>query len=214
MKNYECPDCGRSFREGFVPETCTGCGCSSAKFVVSEEKPQNESNSQSGADGLKIVMAIILVAVIVIGGFTYYNYNNKKVKEQARYEQEEKAYRQRESQREKQREREEREERRYSTQWKDFAGTSYRATQFYSSDVCNNFAFSYSSSGRGTYVLFGTIPGTHVVTDQMEFNIYKVTSDRDHIYLHCSELNTPVKILIKGHSLYTNDGSERYERWQ
>lgn len=101
-----------------------------------------------------------------------------------------------------------------STKWKEFAGTMYRATQFYSSDVCNNYAFSYSRSGTGKYILFGTIPGTHVVTDQMEFNIYKVTSDANSIYLHCSELNTPVKIRIKGHSLYTNDGEERYEEWQ
>lgn len=101
-----------------------------------------------------------------------------------------------------------------STKWKKFAGTTYKATQFLSNNVIQNYAFGYNSSGTGTYIIFETMPGTNVVTDQLEFSIYKVTSDADCIYLHCSEINSPVRIRIKGYSLYTNDGSERYEEWQ
>jgi uncharacterized protein YxeA len=101
-----------------------------------------------------------------------------------------------------------------STKWKDFAGTTYKATQYAGNSVENNYSFSYSSSGTGKFILFGTELGTHVVTDQMEFNIYKVSSDAECIYLYCSEMDTPIKIRIKGHSLYTYDGTERYEEWR
>ena len=100
-----------------------------------------------------------------------------------------------------------------STKWKEFAGTTYKASEFLNNDVEQHYAFSYSRSGSGTYIIFGTIPGTHAVTDQMEFNIYKVESDANCLYLYCSELSTPVKIKIKGHSLYTYDGKERYSEW-
>lgn len=103
------------------------------------------------------------------------------------------------------------------TKWKEFAGTTYRASQWVSDGIDaveQNYAFSYNRSGTGKYIIFGTYPGTHVVTDQMEFDIYKVESDANCIYLYCSRLNTPVKIKIKGSSLYTYDGAERYEKWQ
>lgn len=103
-----------------------------------------------------------------------------------------------------------------STKWKEFAGTTYRASQWISNGVDaieQNYAFSFSRSGSGKYIIYGTMPGTHVVTDQMEFNIYKVESDANCLYLYCSELSSPVKIKIKGHSLYTNDGKERFSEW-
>ena len=104
-----------------------------------------------------------------------------------------------------------------STKWKEFAGTRYRASQWVSNGVdavVQNYAFIFDNTGKGKYIIFGTYPGSHVVTDQMNFNIYSVESDADYLYLYCSELNTPVKVLVKGHSLYTKNGAERYEVWQ
>lgn len=101
----------------------------------------------------------------------------------------------------------------YNDQWKKFAGVTYRASELVG-NVSQNYSFGYSDSGVGKYVIFGTIPGTHVVTDKVEFNIYKVTSDADHLYLYYTEQSTPIKVLIKGHSLYTNNGAQRYEKWQ
>jgi hypothetical protein len=97
--------------------------------------------------------------------------------------------------------------------WKKYTGTTYRASQMVS-NMWQNYAFSYSSNGTGRYFIFTTIPGTNVVEDQMDFTIYKVTSDDSYIYLHCNGLNSTVKIKIKGHSLYLADGSEKYEVWQ
>ena len=101
-----------------------------------------------------------------------------------------------------------------STKWKDFAGTTYIASQWISNGVEaieQNYGFSYNRAGEGKYIIWGTMPGTHFVTDKMEFNIYKVESNADCLYLYCSGLHSsPVRIRIKGHSLYTSDGSERY----
>lgn len=105
------------------------------------------------------------------------------------------------------------EEDKSSTQWKRFAGNSYRASKLVN-NIWQNYAFNFNNSGRGKYIIFETLPGSNVVTDQMEFEISRVSSDANYLYLHCYELNSPVKIKIKGNSLYTYDGSERYEKWQ
>lgn len=105
------------------------------------------------------------------------------------------------------------EEDKSSTQWKRFAGDSYRASVLVN-NIWQNYAFNFNNSGRGKYIMFGTLPGSNVVTDQMEFEISKVSSDANYLYLHCYELNSPIKIKIRGNSLYTANGSERYEKWQ
>jgi hypothetical protein len=97
--------------------------------------------------------------------------------------------------------------------WKDFAGTTYRASELLG-DMWYNYAFSYNSNGKGKYIIFTTIPGTNVVEDQLNFTVYKVTSDDNYIYLHCDDLDSTAKIKIKGSSLYTANGAERYEVWQ
>ena len=101
----------------------------------------------------------------------------------------------------------------YSTKWKNFAGDTYRASELIH-DVWQNYAFQFDSSGRGKYFMFGTLPNSNVVTDQMEFEIYKVTSDAKNLYLYCVELSSPIKITLKGYSLYTTNGKEKYEKWR
>ena len=99
-----------------------------------------------------------------------------------------------------------------STKWKEFAGTTYRASQF-TSEGYQYYAFSYDRTGKGKYIIWWNYRGTDVVEDKMEFSIYKVESDANYLYLYTNKLNTPVKIKIEGSSLYTNDGKERYEIW-
>ena len=99
-----------------------------------------------------------------------------------------------------------------STKWKDYAGNSYRASELVN-NIWQNYAFNFNTSGRGKYIVFGTLPNSNVVTDQMEFEVYKVTSDANNIYLHCSELSSTIKIKIRGNSLYTANRAERYEKW-
>lgn len=99
-----------------------------------------------------------------------------------------------------------------STKWKEFAGTSYRASQFVSNSM-QYYAFSYSCSGKGKYIIFNNYPGTNVVENEMDFSIYKVESDANILYLYTNELSTPVKIKIQGSSLYTLNG-DRYEIWR
>jgi hypothetical protein len=77
-----------------------------------------------------------------------------------------------------------------------------------------NYAFSYNTNGKGKYIIFTTIAGTNLVEDQLNFTVYKVTSDDNYIYLHCDDLDSTAKIKIKGSSLYTANGAERYEMWQ
>ena len=105
------------------------------------------------------------------------------------------------------------EEDNYSTQWKRFAGNSYRASKLVN-NMWQNYAFIFNNSGHGKYIIFETLPGSNVVTDQMEFEISRVSSDANYLYLHCDGLNSSAKIKIMGNSLYTYDGSERYEKWQ
>lgn len=105
------------------------------------------------------------------------------------------------------------EEEKSSTKWKRFAGESYIASELIN-NIWQNYAFSFNNSGHGKYIMFGTLPNSHVVTDQMEFEISEVSSDANYLYLHCYELNSPIKIKIRGYSLYTNDGGLRYEKWQ
>lgn len=97
--------------------------------------------------------------------------------------------------------------------WKEFSGTTYRASQFISGVGYQYYAFSYNSTGKGKYIIWWDYPGTNVVEDKMEYSIYKVESDADYLYLYTNELDTPVKIKIEGSSLYTNNGEERYEIW-
>ena len=99
-----------------------------------------------------------------------------------------------------------------STKWNEFAGTTYRASQF-TSEGYQYYAFSYDSTGKGKYIIWWNYPGTNVVEDKMEFSIYKVESDANYLYLYSYELNTPVKISIQGNSLYTMNG-DRYEIWR
>lgn len=105
------------------------------------------------------------------------------------------------------------EEDKFSTQWRKFAGVSYRASELVN-NIWQNYAFNFNNSGHGKYIMFGTLPNSNVVTDQMEFEISEVSSDANYLYLHCYELNSPIKIKIRGNSLYTANGSERYEKWQ
>ena len=99
-----------------------------------------------------------------------------------------------------------------STKWEEFAGTTYRASQWVS-DRMQYYAFSYNRSGKGKYFIYCNYPSTNVVEDQMEFSIYKVESEGNYLYLYSYELNSPVKIKIQGSSLYTMNG-DRYEIWR
>ena len=98
-----------------------------------------------------------------------------------------------------------------STKWKEFAGTTYRASQF-TSNRYQYYAFSYDRTGNGKYIIWWNYPRTNVVEDQMDFSIYKVESEGNYLYLYSYELNNPVKIQIQGSSLYTMTG-DRYEIW-
>ena len=99
-----------------------------------------------------------------------------------------------------------------STKWEEFAGTTYRASQWVS-DRMQYYAFSYNRSGKGKYFIYCNYPGTNVVEDKMEFSIYKVESNANYLYLYSYELNSPVKIKIQGITLYTMNG-DRYEIWR
>ena len=99
-----------------------------------------------------------------------------------------------------------------STKWKEFAGTTYRASQF-TSEGYQYYAFSYDRTGKGKYIIWWNYLGTDVVEDQMEFSIYKVESEGNYLYLYTYELNDPVKIQFQGSSLYSNTG-DRYEIWR
>lgn len=52
-----------------------------------------------------------------------------------------------------------------STKWKEFAGTTYRASQF-TSEGYQYYAFSYNRSGKGKYFIYFNYPGTNVVEDK------------------------------------------------
>ena len=99
-----------------------------------------------------------------------------------------------------------------SNKWEEFAGKTYRASQWVS-DRTQYYAFSYNRSGKGKYFIYCNYPGTNVVEDQMEFSIYNVESEGNYLYLYSHELNSPVKIEIQGSSLYTMNG-DRYEIWR
>lgn len=101
----------------------------------------------------------------------------------------------------------------YSTKWKNFAGDTYRASELIH-DIWQNYAFQFDSSGRGKYIMFGTLPNSNVVTDQMELEIYKVTSDAKNLYLYCFGSSSPIKITLKGYSLYTANGKLKYEKYR
>lgn len=99
-----------------------------------------------------------------------------------------------------------------STKLKEFAGTTYRASQF-TSEGYQYYAFSYDRTGKGKYIIWWNYRGTNVVEDKMEFSIYKVESDANYLYLYSYELNDPVKIQFQVNALYTIKG-DRYEIWR
>ena len=214
-EKLECPDCGKVFAE-IIPTDCPNCGCPSEKFKKHEEK----KNPQTPSTQKKSSYPRILIFLFIVGaiGYLYWEYNKaEKAAEQARqeqYQKEQQAQREREEMRKKQEE-ERQAEKAYNAlriRWKDFSGTTYRASQFTNKGY-QYYAFSYNSLGKGKYFIWWNYPGTNVVEEQMEFSIYKVESDANYLYLYTNELNTPVKIKIEGRSLYTSNGEERYEVW-
>lgn len=90
MKLYVCPDCGKKFQEGFVPNECTGCGCPSSFFTeqmkeqveASRERnisPSLESSNDFGAEhtanslaGINLTIGIIVGIVGIIVALVYW----------------------------------------------------------------------------------------------------------------------------------------------
>lgn len=82
MKKYVCPDCGSKFEEGFVPSTCTNCGCPSDQFKEQEISTEIahttanvsallESSNDFAAEKLGAILANIVKVVgfiFIIGG--------------------------------------------------------------------------------------------------------------------------------------------------
>lgn len=80
MKNYVCPDCGKTFEEGNVPASCPGCGCPSSEFQEHKEpsmdkniSPALESSNDFGAEhtanGLAVINLVVGIIVGIIGLF-------------------------------------------------------------------------------------------------------------------------------------------------
>ena len=204
-ETLECPDCGKVFVET-IPNECPNCGCPSDKF-----KQHIEINTPKKVNKSIIATLIILFIFIALGSGTDYIIRHQITE---KMKQEQQAQREREEMRKKQEEERQAKEA-YNAlriKWKDFSGTTYRASQFTSKGY-QYYAFSYNSLGKGKYLIWWNYPGTNVVEEKMEFSIYKVESDANYLYLYTNELNTPVKIKIKGRSLYTSNGEERYEVW-
>lgn len=214
-EKLECPDCGKVFAE-IIPTDCPNCGCPSEKFKKHEEK----KNPQTPSTQKKSSYPRILIFLFIVGaiGYLYWEYNKaEKAAEQARqeqYQKEQQAQREREEMRKKQEEERQAKEayNALKIKWKDFSGTTYRASHF-TSEGYQYYAFSYNSAGKGKYIIWWNYPGTNVVEEQMEFSIYKVESNANYLYLYSYELNSPVKIKIQGNSLYTMNG-DRYEIWR
>lgn len=215
-EKLECPDCGKVFTE-IIPAECPNCGCPSDKFKQHIEENTHQNSSTQNKNAFSAIF-ITLFIVGILGGFGYLAYSKvQEAAEQARqeqYQKEQQAQREREEMRKKQEEERQAKEayNALKIKWKDFSGTTYRASHF-TSEGYQYYAFSYNSAGKGKYIIWWNYPGTNVVEEQMEFSIYKVESDANYLYLYTNELNTPVKIKIEGRSLYTSNGEERYEVW-
>lgn len=215
-----CPDCNSVITD--ENSDCPNCGCPPSEFkrhIKENEHHKPKTQKKSGASQALIIICILAL----IGGVGLYYKNKKEAEEKAQQEQyqkelqeqqEQQAQREREEMRKKQEE-ERLAEKAYNAlriKWKDFSGTTYRASQFTNKGY-QYYAFSYNSLGKGRYIIWWNYPGTNVVEEKMEFSIYKVESDANYLYLYTNELNTPVKIKIEGRSLYTSNGEERYEVW-
>ena len=78
MKNFVCPDCGKTVEEGQVPVSCPNCGCPSSAFQEHQEptlnnniSPALESSNNFGpehtANGLAVISLGVGIIVVVIG---------------------------------------------------------------------------------------------------------------------------------------------------
>lgn len=223
-ETLECPDCGMVF-EDTIPTECPNCGCPSERYKLHTDDREVENEPAEMPQNKSIIKSFLIIFLIIgVGLLFIYNANEKREKEAERARQEQYAAEQakQEQYAKKQQEREEREaaerleleRKRYNdsrSKWKEFSGTTYRASQWVS-DRIQYYAFGYNRSGKGKYFIYCNYPGTNVVEDKMEFSIYKVESEGNYLYLYSYELNSPVKIKIQGSSLYTMNG-DRYEIW-
>lgn len=218
-ETFECPNCGMVF-EDTIPTECPNCGCPSERYKLHTDDREVGNEPAEMPQNKSIMKSFLIIFLLIIGvGLFIYNANEKRENEaekarQEQYEGEQAEQREREEMRKKQEEERQAEEA-YNAlriKWKDFSGTTYRASQFTSKGY-QYYAFSYNNLGKGKYIIWWNYPGTNVVEEKMEFSIYKVESDANYLYLYTNELNTPVKIKIEGRSLYTSNGEERYEVW-
>ena len=217
-ETLECPDCGMVF-EDTIPTECPNCGCPSERYKLHTDDREVGNEPAEMPQNKSIIKSFLIIFLIIgVGLLFIYNANEKRENEaekarQEQYEREQAEQREREEMRKKQEEERQAEEA-YNAlriKWKDFSGTTYRASQ-YTSKGYQYYAFSYNNLGKGKYIIWWNYPGTNVVEDKMEFYIYKVESNANYLYLYSYELNSPVKIKIQGNSLYTMNG-DRYEIW-
>ena len=214
-----CPDCGLVMEKP-IPAECPSCGCPSNRFKLHTDDREVGNEPAEMPQNKSIIKSFLIIFLLIIGvGLFIYNANEKRENEaekarQEQYEREQAEQQEREKMRKKQEEERQAEEAYNAVRikWKDFSGTTYRASQFTSKGY-QYYAFSYNNLGKGKYIIWWDYPGTNVVEEKMEFSIYKVESDANYLYLYTNELNTPVKIKIVGRSLYTSNGEERYEVW-
>lgn len=80
MKNYVCPDCGKTFEEGNVPASCPNCGCPSSVF---QEKyigsPQSIDFSSTEKVYYSDDIAKITNKIWSFGGYNIYDNSLKGV---------------------------------------------------------------------------------------------------------------------------------------
>lgn len=80
MKQYVCPDCGKTFYQGYVPASCPSCGCPSSAFQEHQKPSMNrnispslESSNDFGAEhtanGLAVINLVVGIIVGIIGLF-------------------------------------------------------------------------------------------------------------------------------------------------
>lgn len=83
MKNYVCPDCGKKFNEGALPDMCPNCGCPKDAFkeVSFADRSDNvsptlESSNNFGAEhtanglaAINLVIGILIGVIGLIAGF-------------------------------------------------------------------------------------------------------------------------------------------------
>lgn len=218
-ETLECPDCGMVF-EDTIPTECPNCGCPSERYKLHTDDREVGNEPAEMPQNKSIIKSFLIIFLIIgVGLLFIYNANEKRENEaekarQEQYEREQAEQREREEMRKNQEEERQAEEA-YNAlriKWKDFSGTTYRASQFTSKGY-QYYAFSYNNLGKGKYIIWWNYPGTNVVEEKMEFSIYKVESNANYLYLYSYELNSPVKIKIQGNSLYTMNG-DRYEIWR